>query len=228
MNEFESLQCEVLAPRKPNTRQFTKPVSSADIEKAMQSAIPEKTQRDTRYCVKIWDEWAEHRVSSTSVVLLPLKALNKSQLQHWMSCFIMEIRKKDGREFPPNSLHHICCGIMRFLRTNGKPERLDFFKDGEFRTVLDSEMKRLQGAGVGSVQKKAELISHKEEELLWQKGFLGADSPKSLVDTMFYMNGVYFALRGGKEHRNLRHRSSQIQLVEKSGERPSLLEILYM
>ena len=188
----------------------------------MQSAVPEKTQRNTRYCVKIWDEWAEHRASSTSVVLPPLKALNKSQLQHWMSCFIMEIRKKDGREFPPNSIHHICCGIMRFLRTNGKPE-LDFFKDGEFaqfRTVLDSEMKRLQGAGVGSVQKKAEPISHEEEELLWQKGFLGADSPKSLVDTMFYMNGVYFALRGGKEHRNLRHRSSQIQLVEKSGERP--------
>ena len=136
----------------------------------------------------------------------------------------MEIRKKDGCEFPPNSIHHICCGNMKFLRTNGKPE-LDFFKDGkfaQFRTVQDSEMKRLQGAGVGSVQKKAEPISHEEEELFWQKGFLGADNPKSLVDTMFYMNGVYFALRGGKEHRNLRHQSSQIQLVEKSGERLTL------
>ena len=50
---------------------------------------------------------------------------------------------------------------LRFLRTNGKPE-LDFFGNGEFaqfHTILDSEMKRLQVAGVGSVQIKAEPIS---------------------------------------------------------------------
>ena len=49
VNEFESFQCEALTPRKPNVRQFAKPLSSEDIKKAMQSAVPEKTQRDTRY-----------------------------------------------------------------------------------------------------------------------------------------------------------------------------------
>ena len=62
-----------------------------------------------------------------------------------------------------------------------------------------------------------------EEELLWQKGLLGENTPQSLLDTMVYMNGLYFALRGGKEHRDLRYNPSQIQLIEKPGERPYLL-----
>ena len=78
-----------------------------------------------------------------------------------MCYFILEVCKKDGTEFPPNTLHHICCGIMRFVGTNGM--NVDIFKDEGFakcRAVLDSEMKRLQAAGKGTMQKKAEIISY--------------------------------------------------------------------
>ena len=142
-----------------------------------------------------------------------------------MCRFVLEVRKKEGAEFPPNTLHHICCGIMRYMRNNGNPG-LDIFRDkefAEFRAVLDSEMKRLQAAGLGSQKKQAEPITMEEEELLWQKGLLGESTPQSLLDTMVYMNGLYFALRGGKEHRDLRYNPSQIQLIEKPGERPYLL-----
>ena len=83
----------------------------------------------------------------------------------------MEVRKKTG-EFPPNSLHHICCGIMRLLRTNGQPF-IDLFADSDFanfKATLDSEMKRLQSKGVGSKTKQAEILSVNEEELLWKGG----------------------------------------------------------
>ena len=43
----------------------------------------------------------------------------------------VEVRKQDGSEFTPNTLYHIVCGIMRYLRWNGHPA-IDFFTDPEF------------------------------------------------------------------------------------------------
>ena len=111
---------------------------------------------------------------------------------------------------------------MRHIRHNcGRPE-LDFFKDpdfSDFRSSLDAEMKKLQSAGVGSVKKQAEPLTMDEEEQLWEKKILGDHSPKALLNTMMFMNGLYFALRSGVEHRQLVHSPSQIQLVERERER---------
>ncbi len=139
--------------------------------------------------------------------------------------FIFEVRKKDGREFPPNSIHHIVCGLQRYLRLEADKPNLDIWKDAafvNFRRCLDSEMKRLQRFGVGSKVKKAEVISEEAEELLWQKKLLGDHSPQSLVATILYMNGLYFALRSGQEHRQLRHDPCQISIHERPNERAYL------
>ncbi len=76
-------------------------------------------------------------------------------------------------------------GIQRYLRWNGNPG-IDLFKDAcfaDFRMCLDSEMKRLQRAGLGSQKKKAEPLTE-EEEVLWNKGLLGCKTPQALVDTV--------------------------------------------
>ena len=105
----------------------------------------------------------------------------------------MEVRKKDGNKYPPNTLYHIICGIMRHLQNNGQPD-LEFFKDSmfaSFRMILDAEMKRLQGKGLGSKRKQAEPLSDEDEEKLCQ---LGCHCPQALVDTMLFMCGTFFAL----------------------------------
>ena len=113
---------------------------------------------------------------------------------------------------------------MRHLRWTGKPH-IDIFRDeefAEFRASLDAEMKRLQSQGIGSKKRQAEILTEDEEESLWQKGLLGDATPQSLLDTVVFYNGLYFALRSGKEHRQLRNTPCQIELVERPGERPYL------
>ena len=141
-----------------------------------------------------------------------------------MTHFVLEVRKKNGKEYPPNTLHHLVCGMMRFIRQNGK-QRLNFFKDNifsDFRSSLDGEMKRLQSKGIGSSCKQAEPLMVDEEEMLWTKKILGDHSPQSLLYTVFFMIGFYFALRSGDEHRQLQYHPCQIKVVEKPRERPYL------
>ena len=124
-----------------------------------------------------------------------ISALDNESLMHWMCRFVLEVRKKDGTEYPPNTLHHICCGLLRYLRENGRGE-IDFFKDisfADFRATLDGDMKRLQSLGIGTKQRQAEPLTEEEEERLWQTGQLGDHSPQALLDTMIFMRGIYFA-----------------------------------
>ena len=124
--------------------------------------------------------------------------------------------------YTPNTLHHICCCLMRHIRLSGNPQ-VDFFKDPEFsdfRASLDAEMKRLQADGVGSKKKQAEVLTEGEENTLWEKGLLGDASPQTLLDTIVFYNGLYFALRSGQEHRQLRRDPSHV--IEQPGQCPYL------
>ena len=172
----------------------------------------------------MWKEWRKHHQESTNSNIPEFGKLTPGDMNHWFQRFVLEIRKKDGTEYPPNSLLHICLGLFRHLRTTTNPN-IDF-KDTnftEFRLTLDAEMKRLQKKGLGTKTKKAEIITEAEEDKLWEKGELGDKNPQALLNTIVYMIGLYFALRSGTEHRNLRFEPSQIQTCEREGERPYLL-----
>ena len=74
------------------------------------------------------------------------------------------------------TLYQITCGIMHNIR-KFCPE-INFFKDAKFysfRTILDSEMKRLKASGLGIV-KRVEPISFNEEknygQIMYWEAFL--------------------------------------------------------
>ena len=161
-----------------SNRPFATPKTQQEIADARVSAVPKKTQQDTEYCIRLWEEWCQHRQSNFGDNIPQLTQLQPSELQQWLTYFILELRRKVGSEFTPDTLHHICCGIMCHLQWKGQPA-IDIFKDPEFadfRRSLVAEMKCLQAARKGSKKKQAEPLTI-QEEILWQKGLLGDHNP---------------------------------------------------
>ena len=116
--------------------------------------------------------------------------------------FTLEVGKQNNSVFPLASLHHITAGLMRHLRWNGRPQ-VDLFHDCDFHNFgasLDTVMKRLQQKGVGAKKRQAEKLTEANEELIWSKGLLGDATLQSLLDTVIFYNGLFFASRSGKEH----------------------------
>ena len=78
---------------------------------------------------------------------------------------------------------------------------------GAFRSVrntLDNVMKERTTERVGGARPERDPILEEHEEVLWEKGILGEDSPDKLRQTVFSLTGVRFRLRGLKEQYELR------------------------
>ncbi len=130
--------------------------------------------------------------------------LTEADLSFCLCSFINEIRRKDGGEFPAKSLYEIVLLIQFHMEKKGVMWKL---VDGEaftrVRYTLDNVMKKRVETG-NSDRKSADPISFQDEESLWAAGILGEERPVQLRETVLYLLGLGFALRGGEEHRRLR------------------------
>ena len=81
---------------------------------------------------------------------------------------------------------------------------------------------RRRELGPGKDKQNHAVTEEGEEEELWKTGQLGDHSPQALVYTMLSINGIYYALRSGSEHCDLRHDPPQLQLEEQVEKRARL------
>ncbi len=197
------------------TSRFRTPTTDDQVLEAQKSSVPKTTARATAWAFNLWKEWSKSRETQGAAYPdRPPHLLQLERLNYLLSKFALEVRRKDGIEYPPCTLYQICCGIMRHLR-HYCPE-LNFFTQpvfSGFKKTLDGEMKRLKASGSGVSVKRAEPFNQAEEDILWQQGILGSTSPQTVLDSMVFMCGLYFALRSGQEHRDLQFK--QMQMMEK-------------
>ena len=82
---------------------------------------------------------------------------------------------------------------------------LSLFNSPELKPLqqaLDGRLQELQ-ASQKPGKKTADAVSVTDEREMWNTGVLGTGSPDSIINTLLFLTGKLFALRGGKEQREL-------------------------
>ena len=114
------------------------------------------------------------------------------------------MRKKDGSDYEPDSLRVMIASLDRHLKETGSS--ISIAKDREFvnsRKVLEGKARFLREQGYGKRPHASKALTTEDEELLWSKGLLGNQSPKSLIATMWFFFTQHFGLRGCQEHHDM-------------------------
>ena len=84
--------------------------TNSEVEEARKKAVPKNTDKNTSWAVNIWKHWSAHRRKvCTSFTEWPTHLLitEPSQLDYWLSKFVLEARKGNGDHYPPDTLQHL-------------------------------------------------------------------------------------------------------------------------
>ncbi len=65
-------------------------------------------------------------------------------------------------------------------------------------------MKKLTKDGVICEYQQSKAISVEEEDMMWNTGLFGDNTPEKLVNTLLYLIGLHFALCACDEHKALK------------------------
>ena len=193
----------------PTAKRF-KFVQDNELQQLSKGFVPKNTATNTKWALKNFQAWKEARNSNLSQDPVPdnlLETSDESVLNLWLSCYVVETRNGNGEPYPPSTIYQLLSALLRSMRDNN-PNCLNFLdKNPKFKMLhgtLNSHFRKLHEVGVGTKVKHSEIISKEEENTLWSSGVMGAQSPCSLLNAVFFCNGKNFCLRGGEEHRKLK------------------------
>ena len=112
-----STSCSYVASRRVTRSQtsvasvrFTVPVSEKDLQAKVLEAVPQKTRQQTKWAHGIWMSWRLNRIKIAETpdeCPSNLAEMSKANLCKWLSRFIVEIRRNDGKPYTGNTLHQI-------------------------------------------------------------------------------------------------------------------------
>ena len=178
---------------------FKEPLGQEQLTELSHKNFSRNTMKKVRWAVKMYHEWRVHH-HGLGLEFIPCDLYDRSivtatSLRHALCCFITEIKKVNGDDFPGKTLYDIIVCIQFHLECIGFSFRLindEAFHDLKF--TLDNTMKARVEAGIGLSVKQAEVLSSTDEDYLWSLGYLGASTPDQLLNTIVFCVGKGFAL----------------------------------
>ena len=146
--------------------------------------------------VNVFQSWAKERGFPHKV-----SAYEPENLDKTLCIFYTEIRKRDGNQYESDCLHVIRSSLDRYLCLKNYPKSIsndDVFKKSN--TVLEGKARELRDKGMSHRPNKALAITKREEEILWESGQLGSETPQTIINTLWFYITKHFGLCGRQEH----------------------------
>ena len=170
--------------------------------------IPKNTWNKMKWAMNIFVTWHNQwkiQVDNVLKVYEDIDEFIPSDLSYCLKYFFAEVRKVDGKMYPPESLKGIAAMIQLYFNTKLN-WNVSVFLDKEFqnaRDSLDAQMKKSAQQGNARPKKRALPIDLDQENELWEKGSFGMSDPEQLIHTLIYHLGIHLSLRAAKEHHDL-------------------------
>ena len=171
-------------------------VSDEEILEINETAASKNTARATKTWMAVWAEWCQARKNNVN-----MESYCPQALDGLLNKFYVEIRKKDGTDYEPDSLRVMQTAIDRYLRHKNYPASIitgrEFTKSQE---TLDAKAKQLRRQGKGKRPNKAQPYSETDEEIFWREGKLGNHNGLALTHVNFKNLSETMGFRGRQDH----------------------------
>ena len=154
-----------------------------ELQQFKENAENSNTKKSTKTWLNVWTTWVEEKGYSPDIVSYKAKELDE-KLQR----FFTEVRKEDGSHYEPDSLQVMIASLDHHLKE--ADSNISIAKDREFVNsckVFEGKACFLREQGYGKLPCASNALTTEDEELLWSKGLLGSQSPKSLIATMWFV-----------------------------------------
>ena len=97
--------------KQPTSSRFGIPQSASDLKIIKDSGVPYQTKQSTKWASNAWKAWSEARADvaiEESECMYPLSGdistMNRESIAFWLPRFVVEARKENSLQYPPNSL----------------------------------------------------------------------------------------------------------------------------
>nr|CAB3262244.1 uncharacterized protein LOC100178985 [Phallusia mammillata] len=178
--------------------------------------IPERTMRQNNWAIKVWRDWAltrnrnpETKLERYQEVPVDIRVADIDAMSYWLPKFIKEVRRKDKKPYPADTLMQIASGLQRYLRQVSCRSEVNFFDKysntfAEFREALKCRSGELNLENHCNRAGKKVSVENLNDDELWQSGFLNLTTAKGLFHSVFYYNCVEFEVTSMEEHHELK------------------------
>lgn len=178
-------------------------VNLEEIQKFIESNDNKNTSKKTLYDVKLVQHHLKKKNENREIQEIP-----SEELDSLLADFLINARKKDGKEYEPSSLRGIISSLDRKLRRHRYGHYICGDKtDTKFpltKETLKTKLKVLKKQGKGNRPNRAQPMTDAELNSLYEQNLLGGTTPESLLNTIWFNNSIHFGLRGVQEHYQLR------------------------